>query len=88
VVAEAMACGLPALVTDACGAAEWVRPGETGWVVPARSSGALASVLERARSNKRALREMGSSAREAVVRRMAKRPVETYASWLSSQFGE
>jgi glycosyltransferase involved in cell wall biosynthesis len=29
VVAEAMSSGLPVIVTDRCGAAEWVRPGES-----------------------------------------------------------
>jgi len=41
VQAEAMACGLPAAVTDRCGSAEWVRPGETGWVVPAGDAAAV-----------------------------------------------
>ena len=35
VAAEAMACGIPVVVTDQCGAAEWVTDGETGWVIPA-----------------------------------------------------
>jgi UDP-glucose:(heptosyl)LPS alpha-1,3-glucosyltransferase len=40
VVAEALACGTPALVSASCGAAEWIRDGENGFVV-ARQDAAL-----------------------------------------------
>ena len=33
VIVEAMACGLPAIAVDACGPAEIVDAGETGWLV-------------------------------------------------------
>src|SRR5574343_1261597 len=32
---EALACGLPMVTSTSCGAQEWVRPGENGWVVDA-----------------------------------------------------
>src|SRR5262249_49893550 len=86
VVAEAMACGLPVIVTDACGASEWVKPEETGWIVPARSTEGLANALDTARSRRRELREMGDKARESIATRMSKRPVQAYAAWLSSQY--
>jgi glycosyltransferase involved in cell wall biosynthesis len=86
VAAEAMACGLPVIVTDACGASEWVTADETGWIVPARSTEGLATALETARSRKGRLREMGEEARHSIVTRMSKRPVQTYATWLSSQY--
>ena len=51
VVNEAMATGLPAVVTDRVGCApDLVIPGETGEVYPAGDSGGLAQALERVRS--------------------------------------
>ncbi len=47
VVAEAMACGVPTLVTDCdFGPREQVIHGHSGWVVPAGDAGALAQGLE------------------------------------------
>jgi UDP-glucose:(heptosyl)LPS alpha-1,3-glucosyltransferase len=43
---EAFACGLPVVTTTGCGAQEWVRPGENGWVVDALDVGALAGRLD------------------------------------------
>jgi glycosyltransferase involved in cell wall biosynthesis len=63
VAAEAMACGVPVVVTDQCGAAEWVATGETGWVVPAGNVDALADVLETAILRRSDLAEMGRHAR-------------------------
>ncbi|HEV7670175.1 MAG TPA: glycosyltransferase [Thermoanaerobaculia bacterium] len=45
VVAEALAAGLPVVVSDMVGAAELVVPGENGWVVPAGDGGALSERL-------------------------------------------
>ncbi len=45
VVAEALAAGLPVVVSDMVGAAELVVPGENGWVVPAGDSEALGDRL-------------------------------------------
>lgn len=45
VVAEALAAGLPVLVSDMVGAAELIEPGGNGWVVPAGDVEALGARL-------------------------------------------
>lgn len=45
VVLEALAVGLPVVVSDHVGAMQFVRDGENGWIVPAGNSHALASRL-------------------------------------------
>jgi glycosyltransferase involved in cell wall biosynthesis len=45
VLAQAAASGLPLLATTNCAAPDFIREGETGWVVPIRSPDALAERL-------------------------------------------
>src|SRR5262249_53146476 len=45
---EAMACGLPAIVTGAFGNLEWVRPGENGWLAEPASVDSLTGCLREA----------------------------------------
>jgi glycosyltransferase involved in cell wall biosynthesis len=65
VVAEAMAMGLPCVVTDAGDAARIV--GDTGWVVPPRDSQRLSQALAAALSCDRAKRQvLGRAARRRI----------------------
>ncbi|MCA0320933.1 MAG: glycosyltransferase [Proteobacteria bacterium] len=61
---EAAAAGRPAIVTDVPGCRDFVRPGETGWVVPAGDVEALASAIAAAASAD--LAATGSAARAAA----------------------
>ena len=85
VVAEAMASGLPVIVTDCCGAADWVRPGETGWVVGAGDADALAAALDDAFRRRRDLRAMGQRAQEDIERRAGLHCLAPLREWF---FGE
>ena len=70
---EAMATGLPVVVTDNPGNREWVTPGENGWLAPPGDSGAFAvSILHSA--------DLSSSERQRISannRRLA----EKRANW-------
>jgi glycosyltransferase involved in cell wall biosynthesis len=63
VVLEAMAAGLPLIVTDQCGNYPLVRPGESGWVIPAGDEEALAAALAAALARRADLPIMGARAR-------------------------
>lgn len=61
-LAEAMAIGLPAVVSDSFGNGEMVIDGETGLVVPVGDREALASAMLRLRENPQTLAGMGEKA--------------------------
>jgi glycosyltransferase involved in cell wall biosynthesis len=81
-VAEAMASGLPAIVTDCCGAAEWVRPGRSGWVVRGGDAGALAGAIVDATQCRNDLRAMGQRAREDTERRAGIHCLTPLREWI------
>lgn len=66
VVAEAMACGKPVIVTENTGAADLVRDGENGFIVPIRDNSAILEKLEILRNSPDLLQSMGQEARKAV----------------------
>lgn len=68
VVNEAFACGLPAVVTDACGAAgDLVSDGETGFVVPVGDVPALRSRLDLLARDGTVRDELGRKARARIA---------------------
>src|SRR5207248_708260 len=69
---EAAALGVPAIAFDVGGVREWLRPGETGYLVPADPPRAsrFAEVLVEALSRPAALVEMGARA-VATAREMS-----------------
>lgn len=81
-LAEAMACGLPVVATTSCGAAEWVEPGASGWLVPPADPEALAAVLTEAAARRPGLHAMGEAARQAIVERAGLARLDEVASWL------
>jgi len=63
---EAMACGLPVIVTFQCGAAELINEGANGMICDALDAAALAAFLGRLDPER--AREMGVRARETAAR--------------------
>ena len=84
VVAEAMACGLPVVVTDTCGALDLVEPGQTGWIVPAGDANALAAVLREASGDRARLAAMGAAARASLLEKSRERE-GAFKRWWASQ---
>lgn len=68
VVLQAMACGLPVIVSDWTGAAEAVTEGENGFVIPTRSVDALKEKMLFLYDHKSTCTEMSKNAYEAVRR--------------------
>ncbi|MGH9729325.1 MAG: glycosyltransferase family 4 protein [Candidatus Acidiferrales bacterium] len=75
---QAMACGLPAIVTDGYGNREWVVHRENGWLYPARNVDALVARVREALDDDEGRATM-SAANAATVR--------TRANW-ESNFGK
>ncbi len=65
-IIEAMAYGVPAIVTDSGGSPELVVDGECGILVPVRDSKAIAVAIERLYRDPAMRRRMGEAARECI----------------------
>ncbi len=61
---EAMACGLPAIVSNIPGNLEWVKPGKHGWVFPDGDVEALTTAMLDAFAQRKKLKEMSLAARK------------------------
>jgi glycosyltransferase involved in cell wall biosynthesis len=66
VVLEAMASGLPVIVTDHVGSSEMIEPGVNGMVVPAGDAGTLAEAIQRLTLDPELRAQMGWAARARV----------------------
>jgi len=66
---EAMACGVPALVSDIPGNQEWIKHDQNGWTFPDGDADALAKAILQAVENRSQLRKMGAIARELTEQR-------------------
>lgn len=63
---EAMACGLAAIGVDGQGAAEFIRHGDNGLLVPPRDSNALAETLRYAQSHPEAMRQLAVAGQQTA----------------------
>jgi glycosyltransferase involved in cell wall biosynthesis len=88
-VIEALACGLPAIVSEMVGAREAIDEGVSGWIVPVADAEALAKRMAWCVENRAALGAMRPAARAAAERydwdRYAKRLTEVMTSILSER---
>jgi L-malate glycosyltransferase len=76
---EAMASGVPAIVTDVGGNPEIVVNGETGWVVESDSMGAMVGAIQEAYRQRGLLQSYGRAARERFEERFTfKKMIKSY----------
>jgi starch synthase len=66
---EAMACGIPVIVSDRCGVAEDVLESGAGLIVPARSTAALREAMETLHGDPDRRRRMGEAGRRLALSR-------------------
>jgi glycosyltransferase involved in cell wall biosynthesis len=66
---EALASGLPCLVSDIPGNREWVTEGENGWLFPDDDADALAAKITQAMDQRETLPKIGSAARAVAEER-------------------
>jgi len=81
VCTEAMACGVPVIVTSSAGGSDVIDHGKDGFVVPARSSEAIAECLERLYRDEELRREMSEA---ALAKARSKLTWEAYAHNLNA----
>lgn len=74
---EALACGLPALISDIPANLEWVEPGQQGWLFPVGDSAALADKIVAAMQNTD-LQAIGQRSRQRAEER---------ADWAKNKLG-
>jgi len=82
VVLEAMACGLPVIITEHAGAKDCVRPDVDGFLIPPYSAEAIADTLLHCYRNREKLHRMGISARRQAEQYSWKRYQDTLADHL------
>jgi glycosyltransferase involved in cell wall biosynthesis len=83
-VMEAMASGLPVIVTSCTGSAELIRDGENGYVVPPRDSGAIRERLQHLSHNPALVRRMGTAARATIQSQTPEAFRDRYAARIES----
>jgi glycosyltransferase involved in cell wall biosynthesis len=78
VVNEAMVCGLPVIVSDACGCVDdLVVPEQNGYVVPVDDVEGLAQVMTALAKDREKRVAMGEAARETIAPWVIERQAET-----------
>jgi len=89
---EAMACGIPVLVSDIPGNKEWVMDGRQGWLFKMGNVSEIMKALRRAFEHKETLLEMGKEARQTVEKKANWKKnfpklLEAYSMAVNSSYG-
>lgn len=80
---EAMACGVPVILTDACGTAGYLEHGNDALIIPANSRGALRAAILRLQSNVGLCHRLAARGPRVVAERFSmERMVGQYETFL------
>lgn len=82
VIVEAMLCGRPVITTDIAGNAEYLEEGVSGFIAQAPTVGLLDDAMERAWVRRNDWQSIGAVARESIVAKLPKDPIQTFADRL------
>lgn len=83
VVREAMACGVPCIVTDIPGARDLIVDNESGILVPSRSPEMIAQAIRTLIGDRDRLKALSVASRERIIRDFS---VETYVEYFNKLF--
>jgi len=67
--AEAMACGLPVVITNTGDNREWVKDEENGFLIPVKNPEILAEKIIYLLGNKDVCKKLGHNGREIIIKR-------------------
>ncbi len=81
VVLEAMASGLPVVITPNTGATRFVREGETGWCIPIRRPDAIEEVVHWCLDHRNEVSDMGREAARDISKRTWEQHGEELTNW-------
>ncbi len=84
-VLEGMACGLPVVITETCGAREAIRAGVEGFICPPRRPDALAAAIRTLWNDPRKAQSMGEAGRARTLADY--RPAEEIDAFLALYHG-
>jgi len=65
--AEAMACGLPAVISATAENNKWIESNRNGFLFPAKNANKLAEILIRLISNAELCRKIGIAGRQTII---------------------
>jgi glycosyltransferase involved in cell wall biosynthesis len=67
--AEAMSCGLPVIITDSAENSEWVRNGESGFIIPVKDAATLAGRITALLKSRATRSRLGEKGRKVIEER-------------------
>jgi len=81
---EAMACGIPPIITDTTGTEQHIYNGTNGLIIESKSVNVIAEALQMCYDNRERVRQMGKMARTMAEAFPWERHEQAYVKWIKS----